>query len=209
MSEHFILTAIESRLRSYNKFDATNCGVMFDERPPPTIPNYFASIHFTELTPQPFVGGLNSALKVGVTITKRIQATGYDRVTSSVVFKELNGLYQLAAFVRSVIHNNASIVADANTLLSAYFTLNTDPEHEALISKAGFITVPLWNKTDYKPVIRNEEWFHGTFMNRERGRDQPGNIGLSLTVEFGNLSYVEKFATCDVTLIELEEDEPA
>jgi hypothetical protein len=46
-------------------------------------------------------------------------------------------------------------------------------------------------------------------MNRERGRDQPGNIGLSLTVEFGNLSYVEKFATCDVTLIELEEDEPA
>lgn len=196
MSEHFILTAIESRLQTFSKFDTTNCGVMFDERPPPVAPNYFASIHFTEITPQPFIGGLMSQIKVGVTVTKRIQAVGYDRITSQVVYRELNGLFQLTNFIRSALHNNWEVTNSANTLLSGFFAGNVDPEHEALISTAGFTNVLLWNKTDYKPEIRNEEWFHGTFMNRERGRDQPGNVGLSLTVEFGNISYTEKFASC-------------
>lgn len=196
MSEHFILTAIESRLQSFSKFDTTNCGVMFDERPPPVVPNYFASIHFTEITPQPFIGGLMSQIKVGVTVTKRIQAVGYDRITSQVVYRELNGLFQLTNFIRTALHNSWEITNSANTLLSGFFTGNVDPEHEALISTAGFTNVLLWNKTDYKPEIRNEEWFHGTFMNRERGRDQPGNVGLSLTVEFGNISYTEKFVSC-------------
>lgn len=196
MSEHFILTAIESRLQTFSKFDTTNCGVMFDERPPPVVPNYFASIHFTEITPQPFIGGLMSQIKVGVTVTKRIQAVGYDRITSQVVYRELNGLFQLTNFIRSALHNNWEVTNSANTLLSGFFAGNVDPEHEALISTAGFTNVLLWNKTDYKPEIRNEEWFHGTFMNRERGRDQPGNVGLSLTVEFGNISYTEKFASC-------------
>jgi hypothetical protein len=196
MSEHFILTAIESRLQSFAKFDTNNCGVMFDERPPPVVPNYFASIHFTEITPQPFIGGLMSQIKVGVTVTKRIQAVSYDRITSQVVYRELNGLFQLTSFIRSALHNSWEITNNANTLLGSFFTANVDPEHEALISTAGFTNVLLWNKTDFKPEIRNEEWFHGTFMNRERGRDQPGNVGLSLTVEFGNISYTEKFVSC-------------
>ena len=199
MSEHFILTAVESRLQSFSKFDTSNCGVMFDERPPPVIPNYFASIHFTEVTPQPFIGGILSQIKVGVTITKRIQSTPFDRITSQVVFRELSGLFQLANFVRSAIHNSWQVTNDANTLLSAYFTGNVDAEHEVLISTAGFSNVLMWNKTDYKPEIRNEEWFHGTFMNRERGRDQPGNVGLSLMVEFSNIMYSEKFSSCNAS----------
>jgi hypothetical protein len=182
MSDYALLSGVQTYLRSLDLFDETNCGVQIDERPPPVIPDFYASIHMIETRTGKFDdGGLIEEIYVfGVTVSKRIKAVPRDRIAGDVYIEQLAGLSRICRYVVAALHHRASPIITANTLVDD----EDNAGYLAIVAGEKFINVPTWIGTTGVPQLHNEEWFHGTYNTRNARMELPGFVGMSKTCRF-------------------------
>lgn len=194
MSDYALLTGVQNYLRGYNLFDEKNCGAQPNERPPPVINDFYASIHMLEVRPSTYDDGglIEEIYTFGVTISKRIKAVPIDKVGSEVYLNELNGLSRLCRFVVAAIHHRSGPIILANT----YVDDEDDAEYLSVVSGEKFINVPTYIGSSGQPSFHNDEWFHGTYNARNQRLEPAGFVGISKTVRFRVTKVTQQKNNC-------------
>lgn len=182
MSEYALLTGVQTYLRTFTTFDQTNCGMEVNEKPPPSIGDFYISIHMINIQPSKYDDSelIEEIFTFGCTVTKRIKAVPEDRLPESVYLSTLNGLSKLCRLIVAGLHHRAAPIIQANLLMTA----EDNADYLSLVAGERFVSTPTWIGTSGQPELHNEEWFHGTYNTRNTRTEPFGFVGMSKTVRF-------------------------
>ena len=187
MSDIAILTAVpevlittQGGIGGFGDWNDNNCKAMPNGRPDPAMQSIFAAVHITERqTVIKVDDGIHEELwGIGVTITKRIEAVPYDRITGSIYLTQLSGLSPVMQRVVYEIHNRWKVINAINAAIPFDPDLHVDAQ--------SFRTPLLLINRTPKISFEAEEWFHGTHSHISRDA-QDGFVGVSMTAYFGKM----------------------
>jgi hypothetical protein len=195
MSDIAILKAIpEYLIDKFTYWNEDNCKAMPDEQPDPMMGDVFASVYITEIQGRPKSndGVLEERWGFGVTVTKRISAVPYDRITPAIYIKEYNGISFYVNPIKYALNNRWSVTTAINDNIPMIPEVSDFVTDERFLSPAYCL--------NGMPRIRfaEETWFHGTHSVYEPRDSRDGYTGVYMSLTFGNLMKYTKLAedTC-------------
>jgi hypothetical protein len=182
MSDKAILEGVTSYLIArLAEWNSDNCKAMPDGRPDPTMADEFASVHITQVQSVNTHDHreLEELWGFGVTLTKRISAVPYDRLSNSIYLQQLTGFSPIMTRIKLTLHNKYSLTQTLNTKLET-----TDTEINDLVEARCFSSPAVFINRSAKLRFHDDEWFHGY---REGKIFKEGYVGVSMMLNFGNL----------------------
>jgi hypothetical protein len=188
--DYAILKGISSYLiGEFDEWNARNCKGMPDEQPDPVMGDIFAAVHVVNSQGTSRDSGLlDDVFDFAVTVTKRIEAIPYDKITDQVYIKQLMGIEPIVTRITYAIWNRWEPINAINAQIVA------DPQLEKYVGSRRFIAPCKKSNRTGKLRFHDEDFLHG---NKTRNRDQ-GFVAVSLSVYFGNLilQTVQTEGTC-------------
>lgn len=184
MSDTAILETIATILieKFPNDWNDDNCQPRSSGDPPPMMGDRFAAVHMTSISGNGYQENATiETYNFAITVTKRIHAVPESKITRSVYLGTLQEISPMINRIIHVISNRWSITNRINDALTV------DPFLSSYATPSAFISPPVFLSRTPTPVVRDEDWFHGTHGPKLRDL-QDGHVGLSLTATFGNLN---------------------
>lgn len=183
-----ILRGVQNYIRNnFEHWNKDNCKAMPDGRPDPMMGRTFCSIHITEAQGATDDQGiLREVYGFGVTVTKRIEAVPYDRITDSIYLSHMDGISSLVDQINYSISNRYEV---ANAIASELPTAYSDPELFKFVECFTIPNPPILVSRNPRLRFRDEEWFHGSHDKPLRDQ-KDGHVGVSFTLNYGKLTLL-------------------
>jgi len=186
MSDIAVLSGVTEYIhdRLPDDWNTDNCKAMPDGQPDPMMGDRFASVFIREVQSRLNTddGYHEEIWGVSITITERLKAVPYDRISPSIYLTNLTGIAAVAERTLYAIQNRWSVIQWLNSRLELNdLVLNTFVDHQIFMHP-----LVLLNRSP-KLEFREEEWFHGTHGVSPPRDTRDGLTGVSLTLNFGNL----------------------
>lgn len=189
MSDVAILNgAREWLVTNFTEWENDNCKPMPDGQPDPVAKNDFAAVHITESQARQSDDGIMEEVwGFGVTVTKRIEAIPYDKITDSIYLIHLTGLAPTMDRIKYSMQSSWKLTNLINSKI-----VTTDDQLNTFVSSQKFVEPARLVNRNPKMFFETENWWHGTHGKPERN-PQDGFVGVRMTLNFGNLIKQTKF----------------
>ncbi len=130
--------------------DATNCGVRYNKKPPPTCGELYLSIYGAGISAiQPDLNtGIDIGFSVGLTLTRRTGYNPYDCIDEEAYLADVAGMEAMLWKATGWLHQNFDLLGSLNAELA---TRNA--------SALSYIEPLRFKYMDEVPTVVNEAWF--------------------------------------------------
>ncbi|HUT88741.1 MAG TPA: hypothetical protein VMY37_04550 [Thermoguttaceae bacterium] len=120
MSLSALLTAVRNQVRNQLKLEKLECGCQLDGHPPPSFGGRYVAVHPTGWGPgdSQIDHGLDEVYRVTCTITMRTPVVPKDRMMDELFLKALSGMETLAREIIAHVHQNYTVMNEANSLIA-------------------------------------------------------------------------------------------